>query len=145
MLFQTCISWTQKKIFWRMWVTKQLLVAIGFHSIFSILWKWMATSNCCIPTFFRIFYFVFNRRIKLIKFWNTRVSKWWQNIHFWVNYNFYIDTFLSHYKKFIMYLLHNRHSNYTFISTFESNIAVQALFWFKLIILYIFMRLAPFL
>ncbi len=28
------ICWAQKKIFWRIWVTKQLTVAIGIHGIF---------------------------------------------------------------------------------------------------------------
>jgi len=33
--------------------------------------------------------FVFSRRNKIIQVWNTlRVSKWWQNIHFWLNYPF---------------------------------------------------------
>ncbi len=40
------LSWTQKKIFWRMLVTKKLTVAIDFHSIFfSILWTAMVTIN----------------------------------------------------------------------------------------------------
>ncbi len=44
--------WMQKKIFWRMFVTKQLTVAIDFHS--------MKKST----------YFVFSRRKKLIQVWN---------------------------------------------------------------------------
>ncbi len=67
-LFQTCMSffffyWTQKKIFWRMFFTKQLLVAIDFHCIF------FSTVNCLV-TFFRITSFVFNRRKKLIQVWS---------------------------------------------------------------------------
>ncbi len=31
---------------WRMWETKQLLVAIDFHSMGQILWKSMRTRNC---------------------------------------------------------------------------------------------------
>jgi len=39
--------------------------------------------------FFKISYFVFNRRKKLIQVWNKlRVSKLWQRFHFWVNYVF---------------------------------------------------------
>ncbi len=30
------ICWAQKKIFWRIWVTKQLTVAIGIHDIFGL-------------------------------------------------------------------------------------------------------------
>ncbi len=41
------------------------------------------------PTFFRISSFVFSRTKKFIQVWNyLRVSKWWQNFHFWVNYPF---------------------------------------------------------
>ncbi len=40
--------WTQKKIFWRRLVTKQLTVAIDFHSMDKILYKSMATINCLV-------------------------------------------------------------------------------------------------
>ncbi len=41
------------------------------------------------PTFFRISSFVFSRTKTFIQVWNyLRVSKWWQNFHFWVNYPF---------------------------------------------------------
>ncbi len=33
------IFWAQKKVFWQMWVTKQLTVATDFHSMGKILWK----------------------------------------------------------------------------------------------------------
>jgi len=66
-LFFFC--WIQKKIFWRMWVTKQLTVATDFLSIFSILWKSLATVNCT----------------GLKQHENER---WWQNFHFWLNYPF---------------------------------------------------------
>ncbi len=33
--------------------------------------------------------FVFNIRRKVIQVWNDmRVSRWWRNFHFWVNYSF---------------------------------------------------------
>ncbi len=42
-----------------MLVTKQLLAAINFHSIFPILWKSMATSNCLVSNILQnIFYCV---------------------------------------------------------------------------------------
>ncbi len=51
-------------------------------------------------TFCKISYFMFNRRKKIIQVWNNlRVSKWWQNFHFWVNYLFKMNSkeaLLSH-------------------------------------------------
>ncbi len=45
------------------------------------------------PTFFRISSFVFSRTKTFIQVWNyLRVSKWWQNFHFWVNYPFKRNT-----------------------------------------------------
>ncbi len=42
-----------------------------------------------LQTFFKISSFVFGRTKKFIQVWNyLRVSKWWQNFHFWVNYPF---------------------------------------------------------
>ncbi len=41
------------------------------------------------PTFFRISSFVFSRTKTFIQVWNyLRMSKWWHNFHFWVNYPF---------------------------------------------------------
>ncbi len=37
-----------KRVFLRILVNKQLLVAIDFHGIFSILWKSMAARNCLV-------------------------------------------------------------------------------------------------
>ncbi len=44
--------WTQKKIFWRTLVTKELTV---FHCIFVMLWKSMATSTAWLQHSFFIF------------------------------------------------------------------------------------------
>ncbi len=56
---------------------------IDFHCI-SIL-----EVNAWFQTVFRISFFVFSRSNKLLQAWNyLRVSKWWQNFHFWVNYSF---------------------------------------------------------
>ncbi len=39
--------------------------------------------------FFKISSFVFSIRKKRIQVWNDmRVSKWWHDLHFWVNYPF---------------------------------------------------------
>ncbi len=88
-LFQTYsmsfFCWAQKKIFRRMLVTKQLTVAIDFHSKeknttevngFRELFK--------LPTLFKISSFVLNRRKKPTQVW----KKWRVNFHFWVNYPF---------------------------------------------------------
>ncbi len=132
MWFQTCISWTQKKIFWRMWVTKKFLVAIGFRSILSTLLEVNGDQQLFHNNILQNNFFCVQQKNKIHSFETWR----WVNDDkiwiFWVNYHFCIDTLL---------LLHNCHSNYTFICTFESYIAVQALFWFKLIILYIFIGL----
>ncbi len=77
--------WTQKKIFWRIWVTKQLMVPIDFHS----MEKKYYGSQWGPSTFFKISSFVFNRGNKRIQGWNNlSVSKWWQDFHFWVSCSF---------------------------------------------------------
>jgi len=50
-LFQTCMNffcWTQKKIFQRMSVTRQLIDPIDFHSVFFLLWKSVGSINCLV-------------------------------------------------------------------------------------------------
>ncbi len=82
--------WTQRKIFWRMWETEQFRGTIDFHSIFfSYYGSQWCPKTAWLQTFFKIFSFVFGRTKKFIQVWNyLRVSKWWQNFHFWVNYPF---------------------------------------------------------
>ncbi len=74
------IQWlpsTEKKIFWRMMVTKQMMVAIDFHSIFSYYDSEWLPAIQWLPTFFNTSSFVFNRRKKFVQVWNNmRVSKW---------------------------------------------------------------------
>ncbi len=63
-------------------VTKQLTLAIGYHSciLFPRLWKSIATISYLLV---KISYFVLNRRKKLIQVWNNlRMSDYWQNAHF---------------------------------------------------------------
>ncbi len=73
-----------------MMVIKQLMVPNDFHSIsFPIMEVNGDKQLFGSSKLFKISYFVFNIRKKLIKVWNDmRVSKWWQNFHFWVNYPF---------------------------------------------------------
>ncbi len=82
--------WTQRKIFWRMWETEQLWGTIDFHSIFfSYYGSQWCPKTAWLQTFFKISSFVFGRTKIFIQVWNyLRVSKWWQNFHFWVNYPF---------------------------------------------------------
>jgi len=50
--------------------------------------QWGARS-ACLQTFFQISSFVRSRTKKCIQVCNNlRVSKWWQNFHFWANYPF---------------------------------------------------------
>ncbi len=78
-----------RQIFWRKFVTRLFWGTIDFHRGKKILWKSMVPQNCSFPTFFKISSFVFSRTKTFIQVWNyLRVSKWWQNFHFWVNYPF---------------------------------------------------------
>ncbi len=79
--------WTQRKIFWRKFVTRLFWGTIDFHSrkknYYGSQW---CPRTALFPTFFKISSFVFSRTKTFIRVWNyLRVSKW-QNFHFWVNY-----------------------------------------------------------
>ncbi len=52
----------------------------------SILWLWMATSNCLFSNILQNIFFVFNRKKRNSNRFGfqVRVSKWW-NRHFWMN------------------------------------------------------------
>ncbi len=75
---------------WRMWETEQFWGTIDFHCIFFfLLWRSMVPKTAWLQTFFKISSFVFSRTKTFIQVWNyLRVSKWWQDFHFWVNYPF---------------------------------------------------------
>ncbi len=67
-----------------MWETEQFSIIVFF-----LLWKSMVPQNSLLQTFFKISSFVFGRTKKFIQLWNyLRMSKWWQNFHFSVNYPF---------------------------------------------------------
>ena len=71
-------------------VTKQLMDLIDFHSRKKMYYgsQWLQLTVWLL-TFFKISIFLCSRRKKFIQFWNNlRVSKWWQNFHFEVNYFF---------------------------------------------------------
>ncbi len=69
--------WTQRKIFWRKFVTRLFWGNIDLH------------NGGGGGIFFRISSFVFSRTNKFMQVWNyLRMSKRWQNFHFWVNYPF---------------------------------------------------------
>jgi len=60
--------WTQKKIFWRMSVTKQLTVAIEFHiGKKKYHWSQWLPSTVWLPIIFKIYSIVSNKRKKLIQ------------------------------------------------------------------------------
>ncbi len=57
--------------------------------IFFLLWKSMVPQNSLITNFLKIYSFVFSRTKTFKQVLNyLRVSKWWQNFYFWVNYPF---------------------------------------------------------
>ncbi len=59
---------------------------VFFFSYYGSQW---CPKTAWLQTFFKISSFVFGRTKKFIQVWNyLRVSKWWQNFHFWVNYPF---------------------------------------------------------
>ncbi len=77
-----------RKIFWRKFVTRLFWGTIDFHSRNKNGSQW-CPRTALFPTFFKISSFVFSRTKTFIQVWNyLRVSKWWQNLHFWVNYPF---------------------------------------------------------
>ncbi len=62
------------------------LTSIAFFSYYGSQW---CPKTAWLQTFFKISSFVFGRTKKFIQVWNyLRMSKWWQNFHFWVNYLF---------------------------------------------------------
>ncbi len=62
------------------------LTLIVFFSYYGSQW---CPKTAWLQTFFKISSFVFGRTKTFIQAWNyLRVSKWWQNFHFWVNYPF---------------------------------------------------------
>ncbi len=91
-VWMSLFCWTQRKIFWRKFVIRLFWGTIDFHSRkknkkhYGSQW---CPRTALFPTFFRISSFVFSRTKTFIQVWNyLRVSKWWQNFHFWVNYPF---------------------------------------------------------
>ncbi len=73
-----------------MLVIKQLMVPIDFHSIYFATMEVNGDQQLFGSSkVFKISSFVFNIRKKLIQIWNNMsVSKWRQNVHFWVTYSF---------------------------------------------------------
>ncbi len=89
---------TQRKIFWRKFVTRLFWGTIDFYDKKYYGSQW-CPRTALFPTFFRISSFVFSRTKTFIQVWNyLRVSKWWQNFHFWVNYSFNVCLGWSDYK-----------------------------------------------
>ncbi len=85
-----CSAEHKGRFFWRKFVIRLFWGTIDFHSrkknYYGSQW---CPRTALFPTFFRISSFVFSRTKKFIKVWNyLRMSKWWQNFHFWVNYPF---------------------------------------------------------
>ncbi len=63
----------------------------SYYFFFSYYGSQWCPKTAWLQTFFKISSFVFSRTKTFIQVWNyLRVSKWWQNFHFWVNYPFNI-------------------------------------------------------
>ncbi len=74
----------ERKIFWKNVINQPILVPIDFHCIFCPY-----NGHQWLPTFFKMSSLIFGRTKKVIQIWNyIRVSKWWQNFYFGVNYPF---------------------------------------------------------
>ncbi len=84
------------------------LTSIVFFSYYGSQW---CPKTAWLQTFFRISSFVFSRTKTFIQVWNyLRESKWWQNVHFWVNYPFKSKMsvrFITLMLDDSIYLLHN--------------------------------------
>ncbi len=76
--------WTQNKIFRGILETKHLLVATDFQCMETNIMEVNGYQQpVWLLTFFKLSYFVFNRRQKLTQVWNNmRVSKWQQKKKF---------------------------------------------------------------
>ncbi len=90
----------RKRILGTILVTKQLLH--DFHSMKkkkrkkNTLLESMGTRNLLVWTFFKISSFMLRWTKKFIQVQNnSRLSKWWQYFHFWVNYPFKISSYNS--------------------------------------------------
>ncbi len=87
---------TQRKIFWRKFVTRLFWHIVDFHSRKK---KYYGSQRCprtaLFPTFFKISSFVFSRTKTFIQVWKyLRGSKWWPYLYFWANCPFNPSYFL---------------------------------------------------
>ncbi len=81
--------WTQRKIFWRIWETEPFWGTIDFHVSFFLLWKSMVSQNSLVTNLLTNIFLCVRQNKDIHTGWNhLRVSKWRQNLHFWVNYSF---------------------------------------------------------
>ncbi len=74
---------------------EDILKNVGNRAVLdnSIIFPYYGSQWCpktaWLQTFFKISSFVFSRTKKFIQDWiYLRMSKWWQDFHFWVNYPF---------------------------------------------------------
>ncbi len=91
--FQTCMN-----VFVLLNTKEDILKNVGNSSsgepLTSIVFFFYYGSQWCPKTawlqiFFKISSFVFSRTKIFIQVWKyLKVSKWWHNLHFWVNYTF---------------------------------------------------------
>jgi len=87
-LLQTCMNWISSAEHKGRYFEERLEPNSCLVPLTSI-WKSMVAK---FQSFFKISSFVFSSRKKLIQVCsNLRVSKWWKNFYFWVEYPFKIE------------------------------------------------------
>ncbi len=98
------------KIFWRMWETEQIWGTIDFHSIcFAIMEVNGAPKQPGYKLSSKYLPLCSAEKRLFIQVWNyLRVSKWWQNCHFWVNYTSKISFFF--FSVFFLIIIVEQHS-----------------------------------
>ncbi len=80
-----CLFWTHKEDI----LENEGNRAVLDHSIFSTMGVNGAPKQPWLQTCFRISSLVFGRANTFIHVWKySRLSKWWQKFHFWMNYPF---------------------------------------------------------
>ncbi len=86
-VWHTFFCRTQNKIFWRMLVIK-LTSRVWTKNTMEV----NGNRKCLVTNILQnIFYYVLQKKKKTVIQgwgWDLRVSKWWQNWHFWVDYPF---------------------------------------------------------
>ncbi len=66
-----------------MFISKQLTVAIDFHSIFSMVWKSVATIDSLVNNSFQNIFFCVQQKKEICVICLEQHDRVWQNFQFW--------------------------------------------------------------